>query len=83
MKPSLLPVAKPVENSTPDPIRLTPREKEVLACKLEGWNSKECADKLCCSKRTVDFHLQSIYDKIGASNLAQAVRKLTRAGVEF
>lgn len=36
---------------------LTQRQQQVLACIALGLSPHEIADKLCVSKRTVDFHL--------------------------
>ena len=49
-------------------ISLTEREIEVLKLILEGKSNKEVALNLCCSKRTVDFHLARIYQKLDVSN---------------
>ena len=45
-------------------VRLTKREIEVLSLIAQGHSSKEAADSLYVSKRTVDFHLANIYDKL-------------------
>ena len=58
-------------------VRLTRRETEVLSLILEGMSPKEIADALFCSKRTVDFHLTRIYDKLQVSNRVQAMRRAT------
>ena len=42
-------------------VRLSPRELEVLSLIAQGHSSKEVADVLFVSKRTVDFHLARIY----------------------
>jgi DNA-binding CsgD family transcriptional regulator len=62
-------------------IRLTKRELEVLCLVIEGKTSKDVADSLYCSKRTVDFHLANIYDKLQVSNRAQAFRRAIRLGL--
>jgi len=62
-------------------ITLTKREIEVLQLVLEGRSSKEVATSLCCSKRTVDFHLARIYDKLEVSNRVQAMRRATLLGL--
>lgn len=58
---------------------LTNREKEVLSMISEGMSSQEVADKLCISKRTVDFHLGNIYEKFNVANRVQAVRRLNQS----
>lgn len=44
---------------------LTAREREIAALAAEGASSKEIAERLFLSVRTVDNHLQSIYGKLG------------------
>lgn len=62
-------------------VRLTKREIEVLSLIAQGHSSKEAADVLFVSKRTVDFHLANIYDKLGVNNRVQAFRAATRMGL--
>jgi DNA-binding CsgD family transcriptional regulator len=62
-------------------IRLTDREIEVLKCVLEGKSNKEVAALLCCSKRTVDFHLARIYQKLDVSNRVQAMRRVAHMAI--
>lgn len=47
----------------------------------QGHSSKEAADTLYVSKRTVDFHLANIYDKLQVNNRVQAFRTATRLGL--
>ena len=44
---------------------LTPRETEVLELILTGQTNKAIATKICVSEKTVEFHLDHIYTKIG------------------
>jgi DNA-binding CsgD family transcriptional regulator len=62
-------------------VKLTKREVEVLTLVIEGKSSKEVADQLFVSKRTVDFHLANIYDKLNVTNRVQAFREATRRGL--
>ena len=62
-------------------VKLTRREVEVLTLVVQGSSSKEVADQLFVSKRTVDFHLANIYDKLHVSNRVQAFRRATRLGL--
>lgn len=62
-------------------MRLTKREIEVLSLIAQGHSSKEAADVLFVSKRTVDFHLANIYDKLHVANRVQAFRVATRLGL--
>ena len=69
--------------NTDDPqvVKLTKREVEVLTLVIEGKSSKEVAEQLFVSKRTVDFHLANIYAKLSVSNRVQAFREATRRGL--
>jgi DNA-binding CsgD family transcriptional regulator len=62
-------------------VKLTKREIEVLSLVLEGRSSREVAAALVCSKRTVDFHLARIYDKLNVSNRVQAMRRAAMLGL--
>lgn len=52
---------------------LTEREMETLILLGRGHSSKVIADILCLSKRTVDFHLSNVYQKLGVENRIQAL----------
>lgn len=66
---------------TPRGVRLTPTEIKVLSLIAQGHSSKEAAEQLVVSKRTVDFHLANIYDKLQVNNRVQALRMATRLGL--
>ena len=61
--------------------RLTKREVEILSLIVEGHSSKQVADMLFVSKRTVDFHLDNIYEKLQVTNRMQALQKATKLGL--
>lgn len=44
---------------------LTPREWEILQLVLTGKTNKEIAREIYVSERTVEFHLDHIYTKVG------------------
>ena len=57
--------------------RLTRREREIADLAATGASSKEMAERLFLSVRTVDSHLQRVYTKLGISKrdqLADALR---------
>jgi DNA-binding CsgD family transcriptional regulator len=56
--------------------RLTRREREVAGLAASGVPSREIADKLFISARTVDSHLLSIYTKLGINNREDLARVL-------
>ena len=66
---------------TSESVRLTKRELEILALIVEGHSSKIVADMLFVSKRTVDFHLDNIYEKLHVTNRMQAMQRASRLGL--
>ena len=63
------------------PESLSPREQEVLLLAGRGLSSKEVASQLIISERTVQTHLASIYDKLGARNKTEALLLALKYGV--
>lgn len=55
--------------------QLTPREKEVLACIVEGLSYKMIADRLSISYETVRSHVKKIYEKLHVASLTEVVAK--------
>lgn len=45
---------------------LTPREEEILRLILAGRTNKSIAAEISVSEKTVEFHLNKIYTKIGS-----------------
>lgn len=62
------------------PIELTPREMEVIQLLVEGLSNKEIARLLFISPRTVNFHLDNIYSKLGVSSRTEAAIYALRHG---
>jgi DNA-binding NarL/FixJ family response regulator len=52
---------------------LSARESEVLKLVSEGLTNKEIAYRLGLSERTIQFHLNSIFNKTGTSSRTEAV----------
>ncbi len=71
-----------VENgiSNGQPI-LTEREKEVVRLVSEGLSSREIAERLCLSVKTVDTHRANILEKIGAHSSAELIKYAIREGI--
>ena len=44
---------------------LTPRESEILQLVIEGKTNKAIATEIYISEKTVEFHLDHIYTKLG------------------
>ena len=61
--------------------RLTPTEAKVLSLVGEGLSSVEVGTRLTVSRRTVDFHLANIFDKLQVNNRIQAIRAAERLGL--
>lgn len=55
--------------------RLSQRETEVLQLVAEGKITKEIADELCVSTRTVETHRVNMMKKLKASNTAELIKK--------
>jgi len=53
---------------------LTAREVEVLCLVAQGMTDAQVAEQLIISPRTVNFHLTSIYGKLGVSSRSAATR---------
>jgi DNA-binding CsgD family transcriptional regulator len=51
-------------------VPLTRREREIARLAAEGLASKEIADRMYLSVRTVDNHLQNVYAKLGVTSRA-------------
>lgn len=75
---SKLLVPRHVPEST---VLLTSREKEVLRWTAEGKTAGEVAQILNMSERTVNFHINNIVVKFGASNKTQAAVKAAALGM--
>lgn len=61
--------------------RLTERETEVLGLLASGARNQEVADQLVLSVRTVRFHIENLYQKLGVETRTQAVRVATERGL--
>jgi DNA-binding CsgD family transcriptional regulator len=53
---------------------LTERENEVLKLAVAGHTSKEIAQRLGISYRTVEIHRAHVMQKTGASNMLELAR---------
>jgi DNA-binding CsgD family transcriptional regulator len=59
---------------------LSHRETEVLALAAEGLTNKEIAYRLGISDRTVQFHMNSIFNKTSTNSRTEAVALGVRSG---
>jgi DNA-binding NarL/FixJ family response regulator len=60
---------------------LTPRELEILKLIAEAHTSKEIAEQLFISIKTVDRHRQNILDKLGMRDRVELTRYAIRRGL--
>ncbi|MEV0087507.1 LuxR C-terminal-related transcriptional regulator [Saccharopolyspora sp. NPDC050642] len=62
---------RPPAPSEEEPVRLTPREREVARLVAQGLSNRQIAEQLVISKRTSDSHIEHILAKLGATSRAQ------------
>ena len=60
---------------------LTPREEEVVKLIAEGHSSREIADVLVISVKTVDRHRANVLDKLGMHDRLELARFAIRVGL--
>jgi predicted ATPase/DNA-binding CsgD family transcriptional regulator len=78
-----MPSPRPVPTPSPSPAtafapplhaRLTPRELDVLCLLAQGLTSAQVAEQLVIGVVTVNFHVRSIYSRLGVSSRSAATR---------
>lgn len=67
------------QQTTPDH-PFSPREHEVLTLATDGLTNKEIAYRLDISERTVQFHINSIFNKTTTNSRTEAVALALRNG---
>jgi DNA-binding NarL/FixJ family response regulator len=60
---------------------LSPREKEVLQMIADGLTSKEAADKLQISTKTIESHRHNIMNKVGLHSVAELTKYAVQEGL--
>jgi DNA-binding NarL/FixJ family response regulator len=68
-------------NGRPTLARLTEREQQVLALIAQGHPTREVAQELCYSERTVKNVLHDVVTKLNARSRSQAVAHAVREGL--
>jgi len=63
------------------PVKLSPRELEVLQLVVDGQSNPEIAATLYLSLGTVKTHLRSIFNKLGVEHRLQAAVFALRQGL--
>ena len=64
-----------------EPVLLSRREREILACVAHGLGDREIAEQLQLSPHTVHRHVANIRRKLGATSRTAAVAQATRLGL--
>jgi DNA-binding CsgD family transcriptional regulator len=67
--------------ATARPAGLSEREIEVLGLLIQGLSNRQMAEALFLSPKTVDHHIQHIYDKVGLSTRVGATLFALRHGL--
>ncbi len=70
-----------VSNMPAPDYKLTSREKEVLACVVNGLSYKMIADQLFIGYETVRSHIKHIYEKLHVASLTEVVHKAMKEGI--
>ena len=60
---------------------LTPREQEIMVLLAEGLSTKEIAEKLFISPKTVDNHRSNILRKLNLHSTMELIRYAARLGI--
>lgn len=76
----------PEQPSRPDPgdpeqVRLSDREREIIACVARGLSDREIAEQLVLSSHTVHRHVANIRRKLGRTSRTAAVAEAARLGL--
>jgi DNA-binding NarL/FixJ family response regulator len=74
-------VRRMVEPGTYQGPELTDREREVLQLVAEGRTTKEIADRLYISVKTVESHRRQLMDKIGVRSIAELTKWAIKIGL--
>lgn len=62
---------------------LTPKEKEVIRYLMEGLSSKEIADKMDISPRTIETHRANVLNKFHLKNTTELIKKILEQKIQF
>jgi DNA-binding NarL/FixJ family response regulator len=60
---------------------LTPREREVVKLIAESYSTKQIADTLVISEKTVDRHRANVLEKLGMHDRVELTRYAIRRGL--
>ena len=71
----------PEISSTSDEIVITPREREVLKLIMQEKSTKNIAEELNKSVKTIEMHRTNLFLKLGVKNIAGLVKKTILLGL--
>ena len=71
----------PHDVSEPEPVLLSDREREIIACVARGLSDREIAEQLVLSPHTVHRHVANIRRKLGRTSRTAAVAEAARLGL--
>jgi DNA-binding CsgD family transcriptional regulator len=72
-------VAPRMTGGTTGPVELTKREREIASLAAAGRSTKEIAERMYLSRRTVENHLYRVYVKLGVTDRTALAHALTPA----
>jgi len=58
------------------PIKFTDKQRVVMSMLSQGKRQKEIAEAMGIKQTTLRYHIESVYNKLGVSNVADAVTKI-------
>src|SRR5579863_8085126 len=67
----------PPEDAMQEPVRLGPREQEIVNLLLQGCGNAEIADTIGMNRRTVKAHFNRLFAKFGISGGIKRVKLAT------
>ncbi|MBQ6198942.1 MAG: helix-turn-helix transcriptional regulator [Bacteroidales bacterium] len=65
----------------PTPIRLSPKELQILQLLADGLKSPEIAEKMCLSLPTIKWYRKKLRAKFEANTSVEMVRKAMKQGL--
>jgi len=71
------------DQNSPMNAKLTQRESDVMRYIADGLTSRQTAQKLGISKRTIDAHISSAQFKLGCDNRQQLICMATNLGLIY
>jgi len=60
---------------------LSKKEIEIIKEISSGCKSREIAEKMCISEKTIEFHRRSILQKLGSKTIAEATKRAIEMGI--